>query len=215
MTDFAAILFDMDGTIFDTETLHLKAWVQAASEFGIHSDIEDYVQFVGVREDICYQIFSRQRGAAFPLDAFIQCKTQIAQRLMQQELSYKSGFEALFKHCLDAGLPLGLVTSSSAQIVRQNFAQTAYANDWQVIVTGEDVTQPKPAPDCYLLACSSLGVKPEQTLVFEDSNAGARAAIAAGCKTVMVPDYLPADEEVATHAWKIISCLSQACCYLK
>lgn len=204
-----AILFDMDGTIFDSESLHLKAWALASREFGLPAKPEDFLHFVGVREDACYRIFSEAQEEGFQLDKFIATKRQFVTELSELGVDYQPGFEQCMEWCLATGLPLGLVTSSTAKAVEFNFRHTPYANVWQHIITGADVDHPKPAPDCYLKACALLNVEPQHTLVLEDSNAGATAAIDSGCRTVVIPDYGKINHYVQENAWKVIKSLTE------
>ncbi|NTS75688.1 HAD family phosphatase [Catenovulum sp. SM1970] len=212
-TPIQAILFDMDGTIFDTEVIYESGWIETAEAFGQSFTKEDYKKMVGVRREVCHQIAKDMFGPDFPMDDFIAAKDKHNQQVKAQGVAIKQGFEAFFQACLKKNLKLGLVTSSHRAVVDANFARLThfdYLKHFDCIVAAEDVTQPKPEPECYLKAAKQINVAPESCLVIEDSNPGCRAAIAASCPTLMIPDFLPAEPDVAEQLAEQVSSFDQA-----
>lgn len=186
-----AVLFDKDGTIFDSEKIYCESWVHSAKAFNVHFTAQMYDQFVGVRATECYQRAQAMFGDDFPMDEFIRHNRDYIDQQKRAGVPLKPGFKSFFDRLLLTNVPIALVTSSARDAAILSFSRTEYLNHFDAFITGDQVEHAKPAPDCYLLACEQLNVKPENCLVFEDSTAGVTAAVAAGCQTVAIPDYLP------------------------
>ena len=105
-----------------------------------------------------------------------------------QGIALKPGFDALFYAIKQHGLLTAIVTSSHLPEVKHNFAGSEYLAQFELVITAEDVERGKPNPDCYQMAYRHLGVDTKQCLVLEDSNNGIKAALAAECHAVMIPD---------------------------
>lgn len=193
---FDALLFDLDGTLVDTESLALASGLRAFDALG-HPVTADFLhQLVGVDQPSSRAII---RAALPTLD--------------QQALHplWQSGFLAAmdeFGLNLKAGVaeligarlrPMAIVTSSSRFEAHRKLAIAGIGDAFDLVITLDDVTAPKPAPDPYLLAAERLGVSPARCLVFEDSETGAQSAYRAGCRVVQVPDVVPSTGRWAHH----------------
>jgi beta-phosphoglucomutase-like phosphatase (HAD superfamily) len=187
-TKFDAILFDKDGTIFDSEQVCCDAWMATAKVFDVHFTTDMFKKFIGVPTHECHQIAHQAFGLTFPMNDFTQEIRRYMSTQKRNGLPIKKGFERLFNHIIENNIPVGVVTSSTYDSSIESFQQTNYMQTLDVLVTFDDIVNPKPAPDCYLLACQRLSVAPERVLVFEDSNAGIKASLAAGCQTAAIPD---------------------------
>jgi HAD superfamily hydrolase (TIGR01509 family) len=130
--------------------------------------------------------------------------------IYQHGVPFKPGFEAFFKHVKTLNIPIGLVTSAERKGTEFSFERSGYLKDFDVVITLDEVTHPKPASEPYLLACASLGVRPKHTLVFEDSNIGLTAAINAGCQTVAIADLIAIDEVIKKQCFAVLDDLTQA-----
>ncbi|MFD2164792.1 HAD family hydrolase [Thalassotalea euphylliae] len=195
--EIEAVLFDMDGTIFDSETVHREAWKITAGQFGQVFTNDMYLQFIGVTTPDCMKLAVNMFDHAFELEQFSPCYYDNLKTLAQTAVPLKQGFQAYLNKLKLLNKPLGLVTSSGQSGVESNFAHYDFLDDFTVIISRDDVSHFKPHPEPYLKACQKLGVQPSKTLVFEDSNTGATAAIEAGCVTVGIPDLMPFNEDVA------------------
>lgn len=196
-----AILFDMDGTIFDSETIYCQAWVDTAKQFKQHFTEQMYDDFAGVRSAECYRMAAGIFDKNLDMTAFIKAHQTRVAELKNHNLQVKKGFDSFFQACIQQQVPIALVTSTRREVAIHNFNNTNYLQYFDVLVCAEDVSLAKPEPECYLKACAALNVDPYHSLAFEDSNPGALAAIRAGCKTVIIPDYLPIEEQIAKQAY--------------
>ncbi len=201
--DFAAVIFDMDGLLLDTESLYCRSWQQAASDCGFTISPGFYSQLVGRSRADALQIVLEHFGDRVPMPAFYE-------RVLHYENVYfaeatipvKPGVWALLAKVDELQLPKALATSTHRRAAEARLVQTGLDRHFHVTVTGDDVSCPKPAPDIYLAACTKLGVPPERVLAFEDSDPGVYAAHAAGVTVVMVPDFkspAPEAQRCATH----------------
>ena len=192
---FDAILFDLDGTLVDTESLAMAAGMAAFAELG-HPVSESFMHGL-VGKDlptagrlIAQALPTLDQAALHPIwhGAFLE--------KVAQGLPLKPGAEALLAARLR---PMAIVTSSRRREAEHKLGVAGIAGAFAHVVTYDDVAAPKPAPEPYLLAAQLLGVDPARCLVFEDSETGAEAAFRAGCRVVQVPDVVPSEGRWAHH----------------
>ncbi|CAH1522467.1 HAD hydrolase, IA, variant 3 family protein [Vibrio owensii] len=186
-----AVLFDMDGLIFDTESIYKQSWQYAATEQGLTITDDFYQQFIGVQDPECERILSEHFQDAIDMPSYKAVRDEHFHNLRNQGIALKPGFDALFYAIKQHGLLTAIVTSSHLPEVKHNFSGCEYLEQFDLVITAEDVERGKPNPDCYQMAYRHLGVDAKQCLVLEDSNNGIKAALAAKCQAVMIPDLLP------------------------
>ena len=203
--NFDAILFDMDGTIFDSEIVHREAWKITASQFGQVFTDEMYLQFIGVTTPNSMKLALELFNHNIELSAFSASYYHNLKQLVQQSMPLKAGFMAYLELIKKLNKPIGIVTSSPVSGVQGNFSHHNFYPVFTVVITREDVNQFKPHPEPYLLACEQLVVSPQRVIVFEDSNTGATAALDAGCYTIGIPDLLAFNEATAKRLHMEIS----------
>lgn len=186
-----AVLFDMDGLIFDTESIYKQSWQYAATEQGLTITDDFYQQFIGVQDPECERILAEHFQDAIDMPRYKAVRDEHFHNLRNQGVALKPGFGALFYAIKQHGLLTAIVTSSHLPEVKHNFSGSTYLAQFDLVITAEDVERGKPNPDCYQMAYRHLGVDAKQCLVLEDSNNGIKAALAAKCQAVMIPDLLP------------------------
>ncbi len=192
---FDAILFDLDGTLIDTESLAMTAGMAAFAALGHTVDAGFMHRLVGV--DLPNA--GRMIAAAHPtLDtAALNLHWQQGfQTAMAQGLPLKPGVEVLLAARLR---PMAVVTSSGRREAHHKLNLTGIAAAFVQVITVDDVQSAKPAPDPYLLAATRMGTQASRCLVFEDSETGAESAYRAGCCVVQVPDVVPSEGRWAHH----------------
>ncbi|HTW53455.1 MAG TPA: HAD family phosphatase [Stellaceae bacterium] len=191
-----AVVFDMDGLIFDTETLYQEAALLAAAEGG--HDVSSGIVFrlVGLPWRRGRELLIEHFGAAFPVENFEAAWRRHFWLIAETRLALKPGVIELLD-LLDAlELPKAIATSSSHATVQNHLTAHGLAGRFQAIVGDGDYAAGKPAPDPFLTAAARLGVAPEACLALEDSHNGIRSASAAGMMTIMVPDLLSPTDEI-------------------
>jgi len=191
-----SIIFDMDGTIFDTERLMLSCCNEVAARFGMPEIDPVYPRCIGLDEPATMRILRDYFGDGCPLDAL----RAEAMRLFRERTDLsgppvKPGARELLSYLHGHGCALALASSTAAETVRRELSLAGLLPFFDVVIGGDMIANGKPAPDIFLLACKKLGSVPAGTYVVEDSPNGVRAAFAAGTVPLMVPDMIePADE---------------------
>jgi beta-phosphoglucomutase-like phosphatase (HAD superfamily) len=203
----AACLFDLDGLLLDTEPLHGRAWREAARSFGVELSDGQLLQLRGRRRlDNAQQVIrwiQERVGAAPDAEQLLAVQQPIARLLLPTAVAME-GAPELLARCRDLAIPSALVTSSSQDAALRKGAPHPWLELLQLRVYGDDpaVSSGKPAPDGFLLAASRLGVEPHRCWAFEDSAAGAEAALAAGCLVqVLRPEAIAACHYPPGVAW--------------
>lgn len=192
----AAVVFDMDGLLFDTETLYLEAATTAVVEIGHEVGIEVFQRMIGVPWSRNREMLLDHFGADFPADGFVAVWLRHYAALAEKRLALKPGALELLDTLDALHLPRAIATSSSHSTVQHHLRAHDLAGRFDAIVGAGDYPAGKPAPDPFLAAARRLGAEPAHCLALEDSHNGVRSASAAGMMTVMVPDLLPATDEI-------------------
>ena len=192
-----AVLFDMDGVIFDSERAVVDSWVVVADEEGI-PDIESFcVKALGINSAATRELWFSIYGDKYPYDELNQRRRNIFRERFDAGLvAIKPGVIELLKYLKENGIKTAVASSTSSASVIHEIKAAGLYDYFDEIVCGDMIEHSKPAPDIYLYAAEKLGLKPEDCLALEDSQNGIRSAYAAGCKTVMVPDLDGTTEEI-------------------
>jgi beta-phosphoglucomutase-like phosphatase (HAD superfamily) len=204
-----AVVFDMDGLIFDTEALYQQAYVEAAGQGGFDVPTDVIRQAIGMPWVRGRGLMLRQLGDAFPIDDYYVLMTDRFDVLSASELRLKPGVVELLDVLDRFELPRGIATSSAHGMVRGHLAAHQLTHRFHAVVGHGDYPNSKPAPDPFLMAAERLGVPPQLCLELEDSHGGVRSAAAAGMMTVMVPDLVPPTAEIAALCVGVVESLHE------
>lgn len=191
---FDAVIFDLDGTLLDTERLSHAAEIDAFASLGIDIDPAFLDGLVGKDDVTCDGLIRAAFPQLVPGSHRAAMAREVDRQLALQGMPLKPGTEELLARI---GQPMAIATSSTRRQADRKLAMTSIARHFAHVVVFEDVRLPKPAPEPYLLAAARLGVAPARCLAFEDSEVGARSAHAAGMTVVQVPDIVPVSGEHA------------------
>jgi HAD superfamily hydrolase (TIGR01509 family) len=182
-----AVIFDLDGTLVDSEASYRNAFHEAAAVFGQKMDDADYAGLIGLAMPDRLAILTRSFGPDFCTDGFI-AEYYRRKRLCQKAIRLKPGALALLRWLASRDIPTAVATASSAQTARRLLESTGLAQSFVAILTREDVERRKPHPEIFLQAAAAMGVSPGSCLVVEDSAPGIEAGHEAGMLPVLVPD---------------------------
>ena len=207
----SAVVFDMDGTLLDTETIALRAFLEACESLNLSGHHDAYYQCVGSTSVRIQEILTAAFGHQVPYEEFY---TRWVQRfdavVADNPIRIKDGAPEILQLIADAGVPLAVATSTSRKSALAKLASTGLLDVFEVVVGGDDVSRGKPDPEIYLTAADRLGVAASECLAIEDSDNGVRAAHSAGMTVIHVPDLKPPSAEisqlgVSTHSslWEI------------
>jgi HAD superfamily hydrolase (TIGR01509 family) len=186
----AAVLFDMDGLLVDTEPLWLETETEVMERLGAPWTPQDQVALLGgsMARTVGYLLAKATRPAP-PRTVERWMMAGMLERVRDGRVEVRPGARELVEAAAAAGLPYGLVTSSQRAFAEAVLAVTGIA--FPVTVCAEDVTATKPDPEPYLLAVKLLDADPARCVVLEDSPNGVASATAAGCRVVAVPSMVP------------------------
>jgi HAD superfamily hydrolase (TIGR01509 family) len=192
-----AVVFDMDGLMLDSERAIIDCMARAASGLGHDLPRTLWLSMVGNSEAVCRAKLDEAVGESRRI-ALLERSNALYDAVVAAGVPHRPGIVELLD-LLDAHrLPRAVATSTRRPLALRKLEAAGLLPRFDAVCTSSDVAHPKPAPDVYLLAASTLGVDPARCLVLEDSPTGVRAALAAGMHPIQVPDLLPPDE--AVHA---------------
>ena len=182
-----AILWDMDGTLINSEPVHEKAFEAAVKALHLNIPPDTHDSLLGSSNIEVHQKLVELTGTALTLDEWREIKWQYY-RDYAGEIKIMPHSRAILDKFAARNTPMALVSNSTRDEVRLNLEATELADYFQVIISRNDVEHGKPAPDPYLAAAQALSLNAEECLVVEDSVTGARAGLAAGMTTLFHPE---------------------------
>lgn len=190
MTEYTAVLWDLDGTIVDTEPLWMAAEHDLAAEHGKIWTEEDGLALVGNSLIASGHYIREKLEIEMSAEDIVDYLVARLASDLSTHIEWRPGARELIEALDAAGIPQALVTMSWIPIAEPISALLPF----KAVVTGDIVSRPKPHPDPYLLAAELLGVDPAQCLAIEDSGTGATSASAAGCDVLVVPHFVNVPE---------------------
>lgn len=191
-----AVIFDMDGLLFDTEALYRDAIMMAAAEGGHDMTPALFLSLIGHPWPVGRAMLLKHYGPTFQVEAFSASWLGHFERLLNGRAPLKPGAVELLDTLDQLNVPRAIATSSPHKRVEQHLTAHDLASRFHAVIAHGDYVEGKPAPDPFLRAAERLGVEPHSCLALEDSYNGIRSACAAGTMTVMVPDLLEPTDEI-------------------
>lgn len=203
-----AVIFDMDGLIFDTEALYQRALLQLAQEQGLDTiNISTIQATVGLSWAGTRKFLVNLLEDAADADELIENWMARYDTLAEQSLSLKPGVMELLAVLVERAIPRAIATGSYRAVALRHLNAHDLLGYFKAVITQEDCRNGKPAPDPFLVAATCLNVEPHDCWALEDSLNGVVSAHAAGMKTIMVPDLVPPNADVAGRCFHIASTL--------
>lgn len=184
------IIFDMDGLMFDTEKLWLKCFKETGKEMGYNLSFELHDKTIGANKNIMEKILKEELGNGFPFEEFYDKYIDLMTKTINKEgVKPKKGLIELLDYLNNNNYILAIASSTKKETIKKHLEKNNIEGKiFKVIVSGENITNGKPAPDIFIETCKKLSINPNEVIVLEDSNNGIKAAYTAGCIPILIPD---------------------------
>ncbi|PTO38930.1 HAD family hydrolase [Enterococcus mundtii] len=213
-----AVIFDMDGLLFDTEIVYYEASQTVADRMGFPYDKDLYLRFLGVSDEevwanyhTIFASFGRETVQKFIDDSYQETLDRFA--LGQVEL--KPGVLEFLNFLEEKDIPKVVASSNQRHVIELLLEKNNLRHRFDTIVSAENVKRAKPDPEIFLHAHAFLGTEKAETLILEDSQNGVLAAYDAGIPVIMVPDLLAPSDELAAKTTAIVSSLHEVPALIK
>lgn len=204
MNKWNTIIFDMDGTLFDTEQISKKAWFEYGEKKHLPVTEEFFLQLIGRNRLGARPIFEAYMPESFDEEEAYQFVHEWMKEYKRIHGPLpKTNLHQLFQALKDKGYQLALCSSSSKQAIESNLNAVGVLDEFKCCVNGSMTENGKPAPDIYLLTAKLMGVKPSECLVIEDSRNGVLSAHNANMDVIMVVDMIEPDDELRNACLKV------------
>ena len=210
MIDGSAVIFDMDGVIFDSERLVLECWEEIGAKYHLEGMREAFLPCIGTNDVKTREIVLEHYGVDFPYDEFRRESSLLYHSIVDQGgLPVKVGVQELLSYLTENDILIAVASSTRLEVVTQELKQAGLYDCFSVVMGGDQLKRSKPEPDIYLMTCEKLGTRPANAYAIEDSYNGIRSAYSAGMKPIMVPDMLPPTEEMRQKSVIVLDNLLQ------
>ena len=209
-------VFDMDGLMIDTEKLYLLYWKKAAADFGYDMKDEHVYAIRSLARKYSIPMLKSFFGEDFPTEEVRARRTELINAHIEKNgIDLKKGLFELLNWLKDHGVKLAVATATPRERATLYLRRINALDLFDTVVCGDMIANGKPDPDIYLTAARELDLPPEQCAAFEDSPNGIKAAHAAGCHAIMIPDMTPPDDEITPLLSAVYPDLAQAISYFE
>lgn len=199
---FDGVVFDADGTLFDTENLMYEVWVEVGEEMNFPYPGREYLDYVGLNRAAVLALMKERYGEGFDGAEFmVRCVARLSQRIENEGVPLKPGVREILSFLQERNVPIGLATSTHRVRTQRRLELCGLTDYFQAVTTGDEVSKGKPDPEIYLTTCEKLGFDPTRCLAVEDSRNGILSARAAGMSVAMIPDMIPPSEALLAQVW--------------
>ena len=211
----AAVLFDMDGLLIDSERIALASLEHAASELGYEIPAHVAHRLIGLGRDNGSAVLTHWLGDAFPASRFWQTWLPDYQRRVALGVPAKPGARQALAALAAVGIRCAVATSTETTLARHKLEKAGLLPHLAVVIGRDAVQHGKPAPDLYLHAAEQLGVAATACWAFEDSLPGLTAAVAAGARTHWIPDLAQIDAHELPEGVETVASLHEICRWIE
>lgn len=205
-----AVVFDMDGLMFDTERVAILAWDYAGEKMGLGKAGYMVYKTLGMNVELSNAVWFKEFGDRYSEEDLWKYTREFNNDFYSKnKVPVKRGLYALLDYLKNNGYKLAVASSTSKRGVERNLKDAGVLEYFDAVICGDMVEKSKPDPEIYLKACEAIGVEPTEALALEDSRNGLLSAHRAGMKVIMVPDLWEADEEIKAFLWNMCSDLEE------
>lgn len=210
-----AVIFDMDGTLIDTERYYRIFWPKALATFGYHMTDEQALAMRSLGRPFAPAQLKAWFGEDLDYVAVRNCRKELMEACLDREsIQLKSGAVELLQCLKEKHITTAIATATDLERTYKYLDKVRLKGYFDHIISATMVKEGKPSPDIYVYACEQLGLTPEECLAVEDSPNGVMSAYKAGCKVVMMPDQTGPDEELQSYLYGCVNNLSELKLYL-
>ena len=204
------VIFDMDGTLIDTEKYYRIFWPKALAEFGYHMTDEQALSMRSLGRPFAPAHLKEMFGEELDYYAVRDKRKELMEACLDKEgIELKPGTVELLSWLKEHNIRAAIATATDMERTSKYLAKLGLRQYFDEIISATMVKEGKPSPDIYLYACEQLGRKPQECIAVEDSPNGVLSAYRAGCKVVMVPDQTQPDEELRGKLFACVETLSE------
>lgn len=215
MSQIQAVLFDMDGTLIDTECYYRRCWPMALAAFGYHMTDEQALFMRSLGRPFAPAQLKSWFGEDLDYWAVRDKRKELMEEMIAAEgIQLKPGAVELLEYLNQKGITAAVATATDLERANRYLEQIGLLPYFDRVISATQVKEGKPSPDIYEFACRELGLLPKNCIAVEDSPNGVRSAYRAGCKVIMVPDQTQPDEELSKCLYSCVSDLEKIQAYV-
>lgn len=204
-----AVIFDLDGTLTDTEKYYQQAWPEALEHFGYKAHPLMPLELRSLGRPFAIQKFKEWFGDDFDYYTVREYRKGLVERLIEKNgIPLKPGVKEILTYLQKTDIMTAIATANDYERTGRYLRKIGIFGYFDKIICANMVEYGKPAPDIYQYACQVLGVRPDESFAVEDSPNGIKSAYDAGCKVIMVPDLTEPDEEISRMLYARVDVLT-------
>lgn len=205
-----AVLFDMDGTLLDTETIGLKAWQYVIDKYHIGIDLTLPIKSIGLNYKSMTELFYKELGSDFPFEKYWKEGTEYLKNYEQTNgIPVKKGFDELSEFLKENKIKTIVATSTYHNSAIEKLRRVGIYEKFDGLVGGDEIDNGKPAPDIFLKAAMLSGFSADECIVVEDSENGVKAALSAGIRCIYIKDIKDIDKKIKAGIFRECKDLSE------
>ncbi|MDO4501169.1 MAG: HAD family phosphatase [Erysipelotrichaceae bacterium] len=204
------VIFDVDGTLLDTETVYIQSALETAKRYNYPITIEDLFKTIGGNSLRARKIMSEVLGSEEIYDEYHERMVNIWDETKRRDgVAFKEGAIELITYLKENGIKIAIATSTKESRQMPNLKRTGLLPHLDYMVFGNQIKASKPAPDIYLNVIDHFNIPKEEIIIFEDSPNGLLSGIASGVKTVFIPDYVKVSDEIIKDTYAQLNNLKE------